>query len=296
MAPTVIPRAALVLGSALASRSRRRLHDVAGRLRARSTLVRGNAPGEWRYWGADAWSTRYSPLDQINASNFNTLQVAWRWNASVDGEDEYYRTTPLYRERPAVHRGDDASLRLRDRSRRGHDAVVVEARGRHPLAEGAAPVRRPRSRLLDRRPRQRARRRRHARVPHGDPRREDGQGRSGGRQERRHRSAGRPRPAARAARGRRHRAVRDQRHAAGAQGEAGRNVGQGQGHRRRRHGRHRSGARPGRRQLPADHRRRRHRRRQLAHSRLLPDAAAESARAGSAASTSRPASSSGSST
>ena len=23
------------------------------------TLVRGNAPGEWRYWGADAWSTRY---------------------------------------------------------------------------------------------------------------------------------------------------------------------------------------------------------------------------------------------
>ena len=60
------------------------------------TLVRGNAPGEWRYWGADAWSTRYSPLDQINASNFNTLKVRWRWNASVDGEDEYYRTTPLY--------------------------------------------------------------------------------------------------------------------------------------------------------------------------------------------------------
>jgi quinoprotein glucose dehydrogenase len=60
------------------------------------TLVRGNAPGEWRYWGADAWSTRYSPLDQINAANFNTLQVQWRWNASVDGEDEYYRTTPLY--------------------------------------------------------------------------------------------------------------------------------------------------------------------------------------------------------
>ena len=60
------------------------------------TLVRGNAPGEWRYWGADAWSTRYSPLDQINASNFNSLQVAWKWNAAVDGEDEYYRTTPLY--------------------------------------------------------------------------------------------------------------------------------------------------------------------------------------------------------
>jgi quinoprotein glucose dehydrogenase len=60
------------------------------------TLVRGNAPGEWRYWGADAWSTRYSPLDQINASNFNNLQVQWKWNAAVDGSDEYYRTTPLY--------------------------------------------------------------------------------------------------------------------------------------------------------------------------------------------------------
>jgi quinoprotein glucose dehydrogenase len=60
------------------------------------TLVRGNAPGEWRYWGADAWSTRYSPLDQINASNFSQLQVAWRWNASADGEDEYYRATPLF--------------------------------------------------------------------------------------------------------------------------------------------------------------------------------------------------------
>jgi quinoprotein glucose dehydrogenase len=59
-------------------------------------LVRGNAPGEWRYWGADAWSTRYSPLDQINASNFSSLQVAWRWNATVDGSDEYYRTTPLF--------------------------------------------------------------------------------------------------------------------------------------------------------------------------------------------------------
>ena len=59
-------------------------------------LVRGNKPGEWRYWGADAWSTRYSALDQINATNFNSLQVAWQWDAAKDGEDEYYRTTPLY--------------------------------------------------------------------------------------------------------------------------------------------------------------------------------------------------------
>jgi quinoprotein glucose dehydrogenase len=59
-------------------------------------LVRGNAAGEWRYWGADAWSTRYSPLDQIDASNFGSLKVAWQWNAGAFGSDEYYRTTPLY--------------------------------------------------------------------------------------------------------------------------------------------------------------------------------------------------------
>lgn len=58
--------------------------------------VRGNVPGEWRAWGADSWSSRYSPLDQINASNFNSLEMAWQWNAGAFGSDEYYRTTPLY--------------------------------------------------------------------------------------------------------------------------------------------------------------------------------------------------------
>ena len=40
-----------------------------------------NAPpaGDWRYYGGDAASTRYSPLDQITRSNVNTLEIAWRW-------------------------------------------------------------------------------------------------------------------------------------------------------------------------------------------------------------------------
>jgi quinoprotein glucose dehydrogenase len=61
-----------------------------------SGLVRGNKPGEWRHWGADQYATRYSPLDQIDASNFGKLQVAWQWDAAKDGPDEYYRTTPLF--------------------------------------------------------------------------------------------------------------------------------------------------------------------------------------------------------
>lgn len=59
-------------------------------------LARGNVPGEWRFWGGDAWGTRYSSLDQINAANFESLEQAWRWNASPFGQDEYYRATPLY--------------------------------------------------------------------------------------------------------------------------------------------------------------------------------------------------------
>ena len=39
----------------------------------------GAKPGEWRTYGGDLASTRYSPLDQINATNFNTLEVAWQF-------------------------------------------------------------------------------------------------------------------------------------------------------------------------------------------------------------------------
>ena len=42
------------------------------------------APGEdWPHYAGDHGSTKYSPLSQINAENFENLEVAWRW-ASVD--------------------------------------------------------------------------------------------------------------------------------------------------------------------------------------------------------------------
>jgi quinoprotein glucose dehydrogenase len=40
---------------------------------------------EWRYYGGDAGSTKYSPLDQIHAGNVANLRIAWRW-ASPDNE------------------------------------------------------------------------------------------------------------------------------------------------------------------------------------------------------------------
>ncbi len=39
----------------------------------------GTKNGEWPSYGGDVGSTRYSPLDQINAGNFSKLQVAWRF-------------------------------------------------------------------------------------------------------------------------------------------------------------------------------------------------------------------------
>src|ERR1700676_5217359 len=53
--------------------------------------------GEWPYYTADAKGTKYSPLDQINASNFNKLEVAWRFKTDNLGTHPEYKLegTPL---------------------------------------------------------------------------------------------------------------------------------------------------------------------------------------------------------
>jgi len=55
------------------------------------------AGAEWRNYAANLASTKYSPLDQINASNVNRLQIAWRGKSNnfgprIEGNME---TTPL---------------------------------------------------------------------------------------------------------------------------------------------------------------------------------------------------------
>ena len=47
----------------------------------------GAADGEWRSYGGDLGSTKYSPLDQIDATNFDDLRVAWRWQSADVGLD-----------------------------------------------------------------------------------------------------------------------------------------------------------------------------------------------------------------
>ncbi len=59
--------------------------------------------GEWRYYGGDAASSKYTPLEQINANNVASLKVAWTWDsidnslvgAATRQRPSYFKATPL---------------------------------------------------------------------------------------------------------------------------------------------------------------------------------------------------------
>jgi quinoprotein glucose dehydrogenase len=69
------------------------LLSVAINARAQS----GTKNGEWRNYGGDQGSTRYAPLDQINADNFSKLELAWRFKTdSLGARPEFkFESTPL---------------------------------------------------------------------------------------------------------------------------------------------------------------------------------------------------------
>ena len=59
---------------------------------------RGSPEGEWHFQSGDAWGTRFSPADQIDASNFEDLEVGWIWKADNFGPnvDTQFKSTPSY--------------------------------------------------------------------------------------------------------------------------------------------------------------------------------------------------------
>jgi len=57
------------------------LMSVAASLAAPVLSQQGATGGQWPAYGGDTGSTRYSSLDQINATNVNNLEVAWVWKA-----------------------------------------------------------------------------------------------------------------------------------------------------------------------------------------------------------------------
>lgn len=72
-------------------------------LLGREALAQGTAPAagpqetDWTHYANDLASTRYAPLDQINAGNFNQLEMAWRFSTNALGPrlDADYQSTPL---------------------------------------------------------------------------------------------------------------------------------------------------------------------------------------------------------
>ncbi len=90
------PAAAIVLsgsffvGQAWAAQSE-------GQPSARTEGQPSTQKGDWPYYFADARGTRYSPQDQINASNFNQLEVAWHFKTDALGARPEYKLegTPL---------------------------------------------------------------------------------------------------------------------------------------------------------------------------------------------------------
>jgi quinoprotein glucose dehydrogenase len=70
-----------------------------GALFAQTSAVSGAIPPdtEWRHYGGDQANTRYAPLDQIDATNFNDLEIAWRFKTDALGARKEYQfeATPL---------------------------------------------------------------------------------------------------------------------------------------------------------------------------------------------------------
>ena len=58
---------------------------------------RGAPAGEWPTYGGDLGHTRYAPLDQIDASNFSRLEIAWRFKTDSLGPNREFnfQSTPL---------------------------------------------------------------------------------------------------------------------------------------------------------------------------------------------------------
>ncbi len=77
--------------------STRLLGGLAVLLLSISTVTSGQAglpstaKGDWTYYNADIKGTKYSPLDQINASNFGKLEIAWRFKTDMLGPRPEYK-------------------------------------------------------------------------------------------------------------------------------------------------------------------------------------------------------------
>jgi quinoprotein glucose dehydrogenase len=88
--------------------------------------------GEWPDYSGDLRGWRYSPLDQINASNFNQLQVAWRFKTDNLGPRPEYKLEGT----PVMIRGTLYTTGGTRRSVVSLDGRTGELNWAHSLREG----------------------------------------------------------------------------------------------------------------------------------------------------------------
>jgi quinoprotein glucose dehydrogenase len=71
--------------------------QVSGQAGPAASGYPSKAAGEWASYNADVKGSRYMPLDQINASNFDKLEIAWRLKTDNFGPRPEYKLegTPL---------------------------------------------------------------------------------------------------------------------------------------------------------------------------------------------------------
>ena len=84
----------------ISSRTRNALLFLCGlSIAAGLTAQTGATDGEWRHYGGDRGSTKYSPLAQIDRNNVQQLEIAWRWSGegeqAIKARGGHFKATPL---------------------------------------------------------------------------------------------------------------------------------------------------------------------------------------------------------
>src|SRR5262245_57523180 len=141
------------------------------RVASQGTGLPSTKNGDWPHYTADMRGTRYSPLDQINGSNFNQLEVAWRYKTDNLGPRPEYKLEGT----PLAIKGVLYTTGGTRRSVVALDGKTGEVIWTHSLREGkrAAVAVGPRRLVLDRRQGRRSRHLHHDRLSDGGAARED---------------------------------------------------------------------------------------------------------------------------
>ena len=104
------------------------------------TFVASTKNGDWPSYTGDTRGSRYSPLDQINADNFNDLEVAWRFKTDNLGSRPEYKLEGT----PVVVNGVLYATAGTRRSVIALDAATGELMWVHRYPEGARGANAPR--------------------------------------------------------------------------------------------------------------------------------------------------------